>query len=465
MPWKDKAKKVEKTHLDRDLESCRPGRGIQNPPPNLLSALRFLGPGFILSAAIVGSGELIATTALGARAGFLLLWVILFSCVVKVAVQLQYGRHCIIWGRPSLQAWNATIGPRILGVHWSVYIGSLFVLTGLVGPGGIVGAAAQVLVYAVPAVRIEAWAVTIVFLLGLLVFHGRYDPIEKLATFFNCVFVSSILYCNFATLRTRYAINLQDLASGFTFKLPPEGLVLAVAVFGITGIAGGEIVMYPYWCLEKGYAAWAGSRDDSPEWAMRARGWIRVMQLDAVVSLVVYTVATCGFYLLGASVLRPQGNLADGSDLILQLSVIFTGVLGEGSKSVFMICAFTVLFSTLFSNTAGFSRLWTDLLGIYKLIDAGNPRDRQVAVAILSWALPSVWGAVFLAVPRPLSLVVFMGINNSLFLLVVAYQAFAFRYKHTDRRLAPSHAFDLALWLSVLTIVFMAAKALHSAFA
>ncbi len=444
------------------MSTPEPARGILNPPTTILSAVRFLGPGFILSAAIVGSGELIATTALGAKAGFVLLWVILFSCFAKVAVQLQYGRHCIGCGRPSLEAWNATVGPRIHGVHWTVYIGFIFILAGFVGAGGIIGGAAQVLVYLVPRVRIEVLVALIVMLLGFLVCHGRYAPIEKLAAFLNCVFVSSVLYCNFAILRTQYAFNLQDLASGLTFALPPDGLALAIAVFGITGIAGGEIVMYPYWCLEKGYSAWAGSRDDSPQWAMRARGWIRVMQLDAIVSMLIYTVATCGFYLLGASVLRPQGNLADGSGLIVQLSGIFTGVLGERSQIVYMICAFTVLFSTLFSNTAGFSRLWTDLLGIFRLLDPADPKDRRVAVAVLSWLLPSVWGAVYLTVRKPLFLVVFMGIANSLFLLVVAYQAFVFRYRHTDRRLVPSRVFDVALWLSLLSIVLVAAKALQS---
>jgi len=39
-----------------------------DPPTNPIKALRFLGPGFILFAAVVGSGELIATTALGAKA-------------------------------------------------------------------------------------------------------------------------------------------------------------------------------------------------------------------------------------------------------------------------------------------------------------------------------------------------------------------------------------------------------------
>ena len=77
---------------------------IREPPKGFFSALRFLGPGLILSAAIVGSGELIATTALGAQVGFALLWVVLFGCLVKVAVQLEYGRYAICHGKASFQA-------------------------------------------------------------------------------------------------------------------------------------------------------------------------------------------------------------------------------------------------------------------------------------------------------------------------------------------------------------------------
>jgi manganese transport protein len=46
-----------------------------------------LGPGFVLTASIVGSAELIATTALGAKAGYVALWVILLTCAVNVALQ------------------------------------------------------------------------------------------------------------------------------------------------------------------------------------------------------------------------------------------------------------------------------------------------------------------------------------------------------------------------------------------
>ena len=39
-----------------------------------------------------------------------------------------------------------------------------------------------------------------------------------------------------------------------------------------TGVGGDEIMFYNYWCLEKGYAAFTGPRNGTPEWANRARG-------------------------------------------------------------------------------------------------------------------------------------------------------------------------------------------------
>jgi Mn2+/Fe2+ NRAMP family transporter len=431
-----------------------------DPPDNPIRALRFLGPGFILSAAIVGSGELIATTALGAKAGFVLLWVILLSCLVKVAVQLEYGRQAISSGNSTLQAWSRQTGLRFFGIHWSIYAALVFLISACPGGGGILGGAVQVLAFSFPGTRIVLWIVLVIASLGLLVAHGRYRLIEVLACLFNLVLITTILFCDLAVLSTAYAFTLGDLVSGLSFQLPAEGLMLAFAVFGITGLGSGEIIMYPYWCLEKGYAAWTGPRDGSKEWERRARGWIRVMQLDALLSMAAYTIATCGFYLLGAAVLHRQEGLADGNELIFQLSSIFTTVLGDWSRAVFMLCAFTALYSTLFSNAAGFARLWTDLLENIGVLRTRNKNRRKRILALFSWILPVIWGISYLIVQKPLLLVVVMGLANGGFLLVVAYQALAFRYRYTDPELTPSRIYDCALWLSIITIGLVALRML-----
>ena len=94
---------------------------IKNPPQGILESFKFLGPGFILSASIVGSGELVATTILGAKAGFTAFWIIILSCLIKVAVQLQFGKHAILSGESSIRAFDKITGPRFKGKSWMVW--------------------------------------------------------------------------------------------------------------------------------------------------------------------------------------------------------------------------------------------------------------------------------------------------------------------------------------------------------
>ncbi len=56
---------------------------IEDPPTKLSKILRRIGPGLILASSIVGSGELIATTALGAENGYKLLGLIVVGCAIK----------------------------------------------------------------------------------------------------------------------------------------------------------------------------------------------------------------------------------------------------------------------------------------------------------------------------------------------------------------------------------------------
>src|SRR5688572_6000602 len=95
---------------------------IKEPPVAFLKKLKSLGPGFILSASIVGSGELIATTTLGARAGFIAFWIIIVSCLVKVAVQLEFGKRAILTGETAMQLFNKLPGKKIGKGKWSLWL-------------------------------------------------------------------------------------------------------------------------------------------------------------------------------------------------------------------------------------------------------------------------------------------------------------------------------------------------------
>ena len=118
--------------------------GIETPPVSLLSALRRIGPGIVLASAIVGSGEVIATTTLGAQVGYAALWIVLVSCAIKPVVQAELGRYTIVTGYTGLEGFNAVPGPRF-GAGWLVWAWALTVTLTLLQVGGMYGGVGQVL--------------------------------------------------------------------------------------------------------------------------------------------------------------------------------------------------------------------------------------------------------------------------------------------------------------------------------
>src|SRR6185295_103545 len=84
---------------------------VCKPPKGFWPILRRIGPGVVLSASIVGSGELIATTTLGAQVGYTVLWLIVLSCFAKVFVQAEIGRYTIATGETGLEAFDHVPGP------------------------------------------------------------------------------------------------------------------------------------------------------------------------------------------------------------------------------------------------------------------------------------------------------------------------------------------------------------------
>lgn len=434
----------------------------KDPPTSLIGRLRFLGPGFILSASIVGSGELIATTTLGARAGFIAFWVIIISCLVKVVVQLEVGKHTILTGETSMKIFNQLRGPRIGNGHWTVWALFVFLLLKVVQLGGMLGSGAIVLSMLFPGVPIAAWAVLCAFAAGLLIYRGYYRLVERASLIMIAAFTLLTLISVFSLSFTPYRISWDEIASGLTFSLPPELVMVAIGAFGITGVASDEIIAYNYWCIEKGYAAYTGPRDGSPQWLNRAKGWIRVMYLDAVAAMVVYTVVTAAFYLLGAAILHDRSAVPEGNQLIATVALIYTESLGEDVRNAYLIGAFFVLFSSLFASLAAWTRMYSDIFGQLGWIDFSNPKSRKRVVGVLAWLFPAAWTLTYLYIELPVTMILFGGAVGSVMLFLVVYAALHIRYVRPRIIDGEGKLYEAAFWLSTLSIVGVGVYGLYS---
>jgi hypothetical protein len=564
---------AQKASVADDVQST------EAPPTTIIGILGRLGPGLIIAGSIVGSGELIATTVTGAKAGFWLLWLILIGCVIKVFVQVEMGRYTIISGKTPLDALSEVPGPRLRGRgNWLIWYWALVFLATIGQVGGIVGGVGQSLQISIPLTdagrqfnsqlddeteyrvalaksrmadqrsddsatkakatverlgpqvirarlafaeeqiqnapadkaailreaqqiveqRIAAlgnnpeqvfdsstddlkdkskdfrkalkglgrrsapddkiWALVIALVTALVLVIGRYGFIQSFSTFMVASF-TLITIVNLFLLQNNanWAVGASDIFDGLSFRLPPAPpgdsqmsvVATALATFGIIGVGANELIAYPYWCLEKGYARFTGKRDQSSEWGERARGWMRVMRWDAWLSMVVYTFATLAFYFLGAAILGRIGLLPEKSDMIRTLGVMYEPVFGSIARWVFLFGAIAVLYSTFFVATASLARVVTDglrVLGIGPTTEAGYRRGIQV----MSVLFPFMCVAVYSLWSEPVVLVMIGGIMQGIMLPMLAGAALFFRYKRSDSRITPGFVWDAFLWISAI---------------
>ncbi len=430
-----------------DPYTVREGGAVE-PPPNWRARLRYLGPSVVISGSIVGSGEIILTSGLGAAAGFVMLWWVLLSCWIKSLIQAELGRYILVSGDTYVRAMNRLPGKIPLGrglISLPVLIALIAIVPGIMGLGGIIGGAGQALTLLYPSLH-STWAAGLiaVVVIGLLI-TGSYKILENVMLALVMTFTAATLVCAFLMQNTQYAVTRADLLSGLTFSFPPEYLVAAIAVYGYTGVNASETSAYQYWCVEKGYPNFIG-RSDAPGWEARARGWIKVLQADVWVTLIILTCATLPFYILGAGVLRARGSVPDGLETLSVLSEMFTETLGAWSVWLFGIGAFCILFSTMLSSVAGAARYIPDYI-----MELGY-LNRQNLVARRSWirgycaTIPVVSFVIYLSIQNPRLLVTIGALTLAMLLPIQSGAVLWFQKNRMDPRIRPGRWIRAAIW-------------------
>ena len=435
--------------------------GIMEPPVGWAHSLKHLGPGLILSASIVGSGELIATTTLGAQAGFALLWMVIFSTLVKVAVQVELARWTISTGQPALTGYNK-VPPKIGRVGWINLLWVLMALSKILQIGGIVGGTAAALSILMPlggdplgTTSLTIWTAIVAASAIALLYSNKYSLIERGAVLLVVVFSIATVVIAVGLPFTPYGYSTSDILGGLAFAVPAGTIGAAIAMFGITGVGADELTFYTYWCVEKGYARYVGPADGSEEWVRRANGWISVMYKDAFVSWLIYTFGTLAFFIMGASVLKPQGLVPQGNEMIVTLSRMYTDTLGEGVAILFLVGAIAVLGSTLWAAVPSWSRMYVNFLSVIGLVDWQNTQSRIKWIRVFTVVLPILWGAAYLFIRSPVLMVQIGGVMTGVVLLGAVVAVWYLRRTETDPRIYGGGLFNIVLVISSVAIVLL----------
>ncbi len=432
-----------------DPYTVREGAAI-SPPSTWKGRLRYLGPSVVISGSIVGSGEIILTSGLGAAAGFVLLWWVLLSCWIKSLIQAELGRYILVSGDTYLRAMNRLPGklPGVKGrrVSWVIYLAIIAWFPGIMGLGGIIGGAGQALTLLVPAVP-STWAAGVIGLATIaLLITGSYRLLERAMLVLVLSFTATTLVCAVLMQFTEYRVVGSDIVTGFSFDFPLVYLALALSVYGYTGVNSSETSTYTYWCIEKGYPSYIGS-PDSPGWVERARGWIKVLQTDVWATLLILTCATLPFYILGAGVLKPRGEQPNGLETISILSDMFTQTLGPWAVWLFGFGAFSILFSTMLSAVSGGARYIPDYLIELGFLERGNLAARSAIIRGYCVVIPILAFVLYVAVQNPVLLVTIGALTLAAMLPIQSGAVLWLQAHCMDQRVRPAPWVRAAIWL------------------
>ena len=427
---------------------------MQTAPKTFKERLKFIGPSVIVTGSVVGSGSIVMTPLLGAAAGFLLLWWLLLSMWSKPIIQAEISRYVVVTRKTFLEAFadmpgfKTTIqGKTTSWLVWFMFIG---VIPSIAGMGGLAGAVAEAGNTMFPLLSTEVWVFISCLITWLLLYFGSYRSLERTLLAMVLFFSFMTLIIALAMQSTEYQVNLNQISEGLSFSLPTEYLPLALAVFGFTGISYGEIMAYTYWCLEKGYAE---NTDNDIE---EKKHWIKTMQTDVWVTVFFITLGTLPFFFLGAGVLNNvpelQESLATSSfwdvDVISSLQNMFSLVLGGWAKWLFIILAFFVLFSTLLSGTAAFTRTISDYLISMGLVKEKTD-TRTKLIKLIAFVIPFLSGLFYFILPNPITLLLIAGIWAAMGLPIVNIGAL-YLVNKLEPALQPKVSTKVILWVSLV---------------
>jgi len=324
---------------------------------------------------MIGSGEVILTTRVGAILGTGVMWAIIIGIFLKFVIGLGGARYTVCTGEGMIDMFSRLPGPK----NWVVWIVLIVqLISATIAIGSIATAAGVFLHHLLPfSGQLAGW---IVALFALIVnWAGGFNILRIIMSFFVGIIILGVLYVAGTVMP-----ELSILLKGFAFNIP-DVPVWAIEkaqinqnpwreILPLMGWAAGGFasqVWYSYWVMGAGYGINNESEFGKPAninklkeldttAAWKIRGWCRVINVDASTAMIITIVVTLSFLIAGAGILRPNELAPEGADVVVSLSTIFSAQWGVVGGALFVITGTIALIGTLLAQLAGWPRLLAD---------------------------------------------------------------------------------------------------------
>jgi len=364
-----------------------------------VSVWKLAGPGLVVAATGIGSGDVVSATVGGARYGVMLLWAIAAGAFFKFVLQEGIARWQLATGKTAVEGWAEYLPAWVkwyFGVYlviWTVAVSaSLTNATGL-GMANLTNGSIQ-----------QSWgAVAHSLIGGLLIFAGGYNNFEKLMKVLVGIMGFSILICAGFTLHQ----PLTALQGLLIPTIPPGS---GTYVLSLIGGVGGSITMlsYNYWMREE---------------QMRGSGFLSYVRGDIAIAYVFTAVFGGSIMLIANDAFFTQGVALKDAEAVPRMAAALGNVLGTFGRIAFSVGFWAAVFASLLGVWQSVPYLYADLYGIVKKMPIDQRRDVTKVTSTpyrIALAFISLVPIPFAFTGQPIQIVIIYTIVSSLFVPFVA---------------------------------------------
>ncbi|MFH0883889.1 MAG: Nramp family divalent metal transporter [bacterium] len=297
-----------------------------------------IGPGLLWAAAAIGVSHLVQSTRAGAVYGYSLIWAILLANLFKYPF-FEYGpRYASATGESLLEGYRR-LGKGPIALYAVVSIGTTFSIMAAVT---IVTASIATQLFS-PALSPLQYTVLIMVFSAALLFFGKFPALDTL--------VKAIIVVLTVSSLAAVTIALRHPARPETNFIAPHvwtmaGVSFLVALIGWMPSAIDISVWHSLWTLER-----AKQTSHQPT--------VREALIDFNIGYFGTAIIALFFLLLGTLVMYGTGETfsSSGAGFAAQLIGLYTRTLGEWSRPIILIAAFTTMFSTTLTCADAFPRV------------------------------------------------------------------------------------------------------------
>lgn len=368
------------------------------PVPKLgLAAL--IGPGLIVAATGIGSGDVVAATVGGATYGVALLWAIALGAFFKFVLTEGIARWQLATGLTAVEGWTT-----YLPMWVRVYFGAYLVLWTIAVSAALTNATGLGIQTLTGGMISQAWGAVLHSFVGFFfVLLGGFRGFEKIMKVLVGVMGFSVLACALLTLQ-----EPAEAARGLLIPSVPEGSNMYV--LSLIGGIGGSVTMlaYNYWMREE---------------RMSGAKYLRYVRADvgfaylftAVFGIAVMLTAYRAFYVSGIQI--------TDRDAVSGMAEMLGSILGPVGFYAYAVGFWAAVFASLLGVWQSVPYLFADYYGCVRGYPAEKRREmtqvtsKHYRLALLFITLTPL---AFAFLGRPLFIIVTYTVVGSLFVPFLA---------------------------------------------